>query len=135
MEDILELFPTEEAFDVYWKENYVPITYDEVKEAYEDFVKQAEKHIFLSDYEEGGAISRNDFMDNLNEDAAFLFQDTLTEAFYEKNPEVYENAFALFEAAQMEGKPELDVSAAFRTEYQRLYREFLLTMFDKFFTE
>jgi hypothetical protein len=135
MEEILELFPTKEAFDLYWKENYVPVTYDEVKEEYEAFVKKAEKHIFLSDYEAGGAISRSDFMDNLTEDAAFLFQDTLTEVFYEKNPEIYENAFALFEAAQMEGKKELDVAAAFHTEYQRLYREFMLTLFDNFFME
>ena len=40
-------------------------------------------------------------MDNLSQAAQFAFQDGLTEAFYEKNPQVYENAFALFEAAQM----------------------------------
>jgi hypothetical protein len=133
MDEILELFPTKEAFDVYWNENYTPVTYDEVREAYEDFVKKADKHIFLSDYEEGGAISRDDFMDNLSEEAAFLFQDTLTEVFYDKNPEVYENAFALFEAAQMAGKKELDVAQAFHVEYQRLYTEFMLALFDTFF--
>ena len=71
------------------------LTYEDVREAYEDFVKSADKHIFLSDYEESGNVSREDFMDNLSQAAQFAFQDGLTEAFYEKNPEVYENAFAL----------------------------------------
>lgn len=133
MDEILKLFPTKESFDVYWNEHYTPLTYEEVKEAYESFVKKADKHIFISDYEEGGAISRDDFWDNLNEEAAFLFQDALTEAFYDKNPEVYETAFSLYEAAQMEGKKELDVAQTFHAEYQRLYREFLLAMFDTFF--
>lgn len=133
MDEILALFPTKEAFDEYWKENYVPVTYEEVKGAYEEYVKAAEKHIFISDYEEGGAISRDDFMDNLSEEAAFLFQDTLTEVFYDKNPEVYENAFALFEAAEIAGNRELDVAEAFHVEYNRLYREFMMTMFDTFF--
>lgn len=133
MDEILELFPTKEAFDEYWKENYVPITYDEVREAYEEYVNAAQKHIFISDYEEGGAISREDFMENLSEEAAFTFQDTLTELFYDKNPEVYENAFALFEAAEMAGKKELDVAQAFHEEYNRLYKEFMLAMFDTFF--
>ena len=133
MDEILELFPTKEAFDEYWKENYVPITYDEVREAYEEYVNAAQKHIFISDYEEGGAISREDFMENLSEEAAFTFQDTLTELFYDKNPEVYENAFALFEAAEMAGKKELDVAQAFHEEYNRLYNEFMLAMFDTFF--
>lgn len=133
MEEILEQFPTKEAFEEFWNANYEPLTYDEVKEAYEQYVKGAEKHIFLSDYEAGSAISREDFTDNLSEEAAFTFQDALTEAFYDKNPEVYEAAFALFEASQMEGNAALDVAEAFHLEYNRLYKEFMLQMFDAFF--
>lgn len=62
-------------------------------------------------------------MDNLSQAAQFAFQDGLTEAFYEKNPQVYENAFALFEAAQMEGG-DANIAAAFHEEYQRLYHDF-----------
>mgnify|MGYP000243705928 CR=1 FL=1 len=112
MEEIFEQFKDKDAFDAYWKEHYVPLTYEDVREAYEDFVKSADKHIFLSDYEESGNVSREDFMDNLSQAAQFAFQDGLTEAFYEKNPEVYENAFALFEAAQMEGG-DANIAAAF----------------------
>ena len=54
MEDILAAFPDRETFDRYWEENYVPVTYEDVKEAFEDFVTSAGGHIFLSDYEEGG---------------------------------------------------------------------------------
>ena len=133
MEEIFEQFKDKDAFDAYWKEHYVPLTYEDVREAYEDFVKSADKHIFLSDYEESGNVSREDFMENLSEEAAFTFQDTLTELFYDKNPEVYENAFALFEAAEMAGKKELDVAQAFHEEYNRLYKEFMLAMFDTFF--
>ena len=133
MEEIFEQFKDKDAFDAYWKEHYVPLTYEDVREAYEDFVKSADKHIFLLDYEESGNVSREDFMDNLSEEAAFTFQDALTEAFYDKNPEVYEAAFALFEASQMEGNAALDVAEAFHLEYNRLYKEFMLQMFDAFF--
>ena len=85
MEEIFEQFKDKDAFDAYWKEHYVPLTYEDVREAYEDFVKSADKHIFLSDYEESGNVSREDFMDNLSQAAQFAFQDGLTEAFYEKH--------------------------------------------------
>lgn len=75
MEDILAAFPDRETFDRYWEENYVPVTYEDVKEAFEDFVTSAGGHIFLSDYEEGGCISKEDFKDNLSQEAQFAFQD------------------------------------------------------------
>lgn len=131
MADIFEQFDSREAFDTYWNETYVPVTYEDVKEAYEDFVKASDKHIFLSDYEESGSISRDDFMDNLSPAAQFAFQDSLTEAFYDKNPDLYETAFALFEEAQLEGTVDANVAAIFHEEYNRLYREFLLRMFDE----
>ena len=56
MEEIFEQFKDKDAFDAYWKEHYVPLTYEDVREAYEDFVKSADKHIFLSDYEESGNV-------------------------------------------------------------------------------
>lgn len=58
MEDILAAFPDRETFDRYWEENYVPVTYEDVKEAFEDFVTSAGGHIFLSDYEEGDAFPK-----------------------------------------------------------------------------
>lgn len=131
MADIFEQFDSREAFDTYWNETYVPVTYEDVKEAYEDFVKASDKHIFLSDYEESGSISRDDFMDNLSQAAQFAFQDSLTEAFYDKNPDLYETAFALFEEAQLEGTVDANVAAIFHEKYNRLYREFLLRMFDE----
>lgn len=128
----MEQFKNKEAFDNYWKENYIPLTYEDVQAAYEDFVKSAEKHIFLSDYEESGNVSREDFIDNLSQAAQFAFQDGLTEAFYEKNPDVYETAFALYEMAQMQGG-DAAIASAFHEEYNRLYREFLLRLFDDCF--
>ena len=124
MEEIFEQFKDKDAFDAYWKEHYVPLTYEDVREAYEDFVKSADKHIFLSDYEESGNVSREDFMDNLSQAAQFAFQDGLTEAFYEKNPQV----------AQMEGG-DANIAAAFHEEYQRLYHDFLLELFDAQYAE
>ena len=130
MDDIFEQFPTRESFDEYWKENYVPLTYADVQQEFEGFVKSADKHIFLSDYEESGNVSRDTFMENLSQDAAFTFQDTLTEMFYEKNPELYETAFALYEEAQMSGQTDRNVAQTFHEEYNRLYRDFLLAMYD-----
>ena len=50
--DIFEQFPDRETFDKYWNENYQPVTYEDVREAFTDFVKSADGHIYLSDYEE-----------------------------------------------------------------------------------
>lgn len=135
MDEILELFPSREAFDTYWNENYNPLSYEDVKEAFEQFVTSAKKHIFLTDYEENGCVQKSDFLDNLSEDAQFFFQDTLTEAFYDKNPEVYENAFALYEISQMEQNPSLDVAVTFHEEYNRLYQDFMMHIFDTFYAQ
>ena len=131
----MEQFKDREAFDAYWNENYVPLSYKDVQEEFENYVKEAEKHIFLSDYEESGSIAKADFMDNLSKTAQFTFQDTLTEAFYEKNPKLYETAFAIYEEAQMAGRKDDNVALTFHEEYQRLYQEFLNEMFDTFFGE
>ena len=131
----MEQFKDREAFDAYWNENYVPVSYKDVQEEFENYVKEAEKHIFLSDYEESGSIAKADFMDNLSQTAQFTFQDTLTEAFYEKNPKLYETAFAIYEEAQMAGRKDDNVALTFHEEYQRLYQEFLNEMFDTFFGE
>ena len=133
MDDILQQFPTQEAFEAYWNENYIKLTYEDVREAYEDFVTSADKRIFLSDYEEANAISKDDFMDNLAEAAMFTFQDTLTEVFYEKNPDLYELAFALYEEAEMSGQGDKNVAMIFHEEYNRLYKEFLTQMFENLF--
>lgn len=127
--DIFEQFPNREAFDRYWEENYVPVTYEDVRESFEDFVAAAGGHIYLSDYEEKGCISREDFMENLSQEAQFSFQDGLTEVFYDKNPELYETAFAIYEEAQMSGNGKADVAGIFHETYQQLYTEFLGNLF------
>jgi hypothetical protein len=132
MADIFDLFENKEAFDIYWNENYNPVTYDDVRGAYEEFVKTSDKKIFLSDYEEAGRISRDDFMENLSQTAQFMFQESLTEVFYEKNPDLYENAFSIYEVSQMNGG-DGNIASIFHEEYDRLYREFLLAMYDTCF--
>ena len=129
--EIFEQFPNREAFDAYWNENYVPVTYEDVKEAFEDFVTSASGHIFLSDYEEGGCISKADFKENLSQEAQFTFQDGLTEVFYDKNPELYEMVFAIFEEAQMNGGEGADVCRIYGETFQQLYYEFLDRLFDE----
>lgn len=123
---------TKTEFEKLWNDNYIPLKYDDVKDEYEKFVKEADKHIFIEDYESNGAVSREDFMDNLSENAMFTFQDTLTEVFYDKNPEVYEKAFELYEESLMNNTGD-NPAAIFHEEYNRLYREFLLELFDSFF--
>lgn len=129
--DIFEQFPDRETFDTYWNENYVPITYEDVKEVFEDFVKSANGHIYLSDYEEKGCVSKADFKDNLSQEAQFTFEDGLTEAFYDKNPELYETAFALYEEAQITGNGDASVAQIFHDTFHALYEEFLDRLFDE----
>lgn len=129
--DIFEQFPDKETFDKYWNENYVPVTYEDVKKAFEDFVKSADGHIFLSDYEEKGCISKEDFKDNLSQEAQFTFEDGLTEVFYDKNPELYETAFALYEEAQITGEGDASVAQIFHDTFRSLYAEFLDRLYDE----
>ena len=93
--NIFSQFPDRETFDKYWNENYVPVTYEDVAVVFRDFVKSAEGHIYLSDYEEKGCISKEDFKDNLSQEAQFAFQDGLTEVFYDKNPDIVKKICSL----------------------------------------
>lgn len=129
--EIFEQFPDRETFEAYWNENYVPVTYEDVKEIFEDFVTAASGHIFLSDYEEGGCVSKDDFIENLSQEAQFTFQDGLTEVFYDKNPELYETAFAIFTESQMNGGEGADIASIFGETYQQLYVAFLNRLFDE----
>lgn len=129
--DILKRFPNKEAFDEYWNKEYKPLTYEDVREVYENTVKESDGHIFLSDYEENGCVSKADFKQNLSQDAEFAFQDGLTEIFYEKNPELYETAFEIYEVSQMSGAGDNNIAQTFHETYQRLYEEFLDRLFDE----
>lgn len=73
MEDIFTQFPDKETFDAYWNKNYVPLTYEDVREEFENYVKEVEGHVYLSDYEENGCVSKADFLENLSQDAQFMF--------------------------------------------------------------
>ena len=63
-----------------------------------------------------------------NKTALFTFQDTLTELFYEKNPAIYEEAFAIFEE---NGGTKSEITKIFDDTYQSLYEEFLNQFFDE----
>ncbi len=128
--DIFEQFPDRESFERYWKENYTPVTYEDIRDIYENYVNSAAGHIFLSDYEEGGCISKADFKDNLSQEAQFMFEDGLTEVFYDKNPALYEAAFALYEAAEMAGEG-AQRAQIFHTVFKGLYETFLDRLFDE----
>ena len=129
--EIFEQFPNREAFDAYWNENYVPVVYEDVKTAFEEFVASVDGHIFLSDYEEAGCVTKADFKENLSQDAQFTFQDGLTEVFYDKNPELYETAFAIFEESQMNEGKGAEISRIYGETFQKLYEEFLDRLFDE----
>ena len=131
--ELLTRFPNRETFDAYWNENYIVVTYEDVKEAFEDFVTSASGHIFLSDYEEAGCISKVDFKENLSQEAMFTFQDSLTEIFYDKNPELYETAFEILTEAQMNDGQGIEIAQIFNETFQKLYIEFLDKLFDSFY--
>ena len=129
--NILAQFPTAEAFEAYWTKNYKEVVYEDVREAFEDFVTAAAGHIYLSDYEEKNCISKEDFKENLSGEAQFTFQDALTEVFYDKNEELYETAFAIYEEERMEGKTGAGVARIFHVTFGQLYREFLDRLFEE----
>lgn len=133
--ELYEKLTTKEAFDKYWQSHYIPVSYKDVQEAFESFVKEQDKKIFIEDYEANGQISKDNFIENLHADAQFAFQDALTMAFYDKNPELYEAAFTIYEMEQMEGKKGT-ITILFHETYALLYQTFLNQMFENcFWTE
>ncbi len=127
--DIFEKFPDRETFEQYWNENYTLVTYEDVRSIYEEYINSVSGHIFLSDYEERGCISKADFKENLSQEAQFVFEDGLTEVFYDKNPALYEAAFALYEAAEMTGEG-AERAQIFHAVFKGLYETFLDRLFD-----
>ena len=128
---IFEEFPNREAFECYWREHYVPVTYDDVSSSFKQFVTAAGGHIYLSDYEENGCVSKADFKENLSQEARFMFEDGLTEAFYEKNPQLYEMAFALYEEEQLTGDGDASIARIFHDTFRALYEEFLDRLYEE----
>lgn len=121
-------FASKEEFEAFFKDNYKPLDYEDVKEAFEAFYKEHDGKIFHEDYEINGSVSKDDFLENLSKTAMFTFQDALTEAFYEKNPDVYETAFMIFEK---NGGKHSAITSVFDETYQNLYQEFLNQFFDE----
>lgn len=129
--DITGRFPNRAAFDSYWNEHYIPLTYEDVRGSYEAFAESAGGGIYNSDYAGSGCISKATFKENLSQEARFLFEDSLTEAFYERNPELYETAFALYEHSQLSGEGPSDTAQTFHEVFHALYEAFLDQLFDE----
>lgn len=70
-------------------------------------------------------------MDNLSMEAQFAFQDGLTEIFYEKNLDLYETAFAIFEESELTGSGTSSIAQIFYETYGRLYDQFLDCLFEQ----
>ena len=127
MEELLEKYPTQEAFDTFYQSEYKPVCYEDVREAMEALVQEAGLEIFLDDYVKQGKISREDFKDYFSETAKFQFEDAMAEAYYDKNPEIYEAAFGLYELAPAQS---VAITRTFHEEYQKNYADCLNELFD-----
>lgn len=128
MEELLEQFPTQEAFDTFYHSSYKPVQFEDVREAMEALVKEAGLEIFLDDYVKQQKISKDDFKNHFSETARFQFEDAMAEAYYDKNPEIYEAAFGLYELAPAQSAP---ITKTFHEEYQTNYAACLDELFDQ----
>lgn len=127
MEDLRELYPTQEAFDTFFRMKYKPVVYADVKEAMESFVKEVGRELFLDEYVKNGKISKQDFKEHFSQAATFLLEDAMAEAYYEKNPEIYETAFGLYELAPGQSA---SITRTFHETYRESYEECLDALFD-----
>lgn len=125
MEDLLTQFPDKEAFDRFFVENFKAMAYEDVREGFEELVKAEGLNIFHDEYAKH--VRREDFTEHLSQGARFEFENAMTEAFYEKNPEVYEAAFGLYEEAPNQAGT---ITETFHRTYQEIYKECLNCMFD-----
>lgn len=125
MEELLQQFPDREAFDFFLEENYTPLVYEDVKEGFAEVTEEEGAHIFPeSDMDQ---VTRDNFMEYLGQGARFILENAMTEAFYEKNPEVYEAAFGLYEA---DPEHSGQITESFHQKYQDSYKALLLEWFD-----
>lgn len=126
MEELLQQFPDKETFDVYFQEHYKPLVYADVKEGFGEAVQEAGAHIFPED--DMDKVTRESFMEYLGQGARFILENAMTEAFYEKNPEVYEAAFGLYEEDPQHSS---QITASFHKTYQESYEALLAEWFDE----
>jgi hypothetical protein len=127
MKELLEQYPDQKAFDTFFHMKYKPVSYDDVKEAMEAFVGEAGLSLFLDDYVKNGKVTKEDFKNYLSQAASFQFEDAMTEAFYDKNPEIYETAFGLYELSP-EGSAA--ITRTFHETYKKSYEDCLDKLFD-----
>ncbi len=127
MEDLLRQYPDQKTFDVFFQMNYKPVSYEDVKDAMEEFVKEAGLSLFLDDYVASQNVKKEDFKEHLSQTARFQFDEAMTEAFYEKNPEIYETAFGLYEVSP---ESSVTITRTFHETYQKNYEECLDMLFD-----
>ncbi len=127
MEDLQKLYPTREAFDTFFRMNYKPVVYADVKMAMEEFVAEAGLELFLDDYVNNKKVNKEDFKEHLSQAAKFQFEDAMTEAYYEKNPEIYETAFGLYELAPSQSA---EITRTFHETYRESYEQCLDGLFD-----
>lgn len=132
MEELLEKYPTQEAFDTFFNQQYRPLVYQDVSEAMEELVKEAGLEIFLDDYVKQGNVSKEDFREYLSKAARFRFEDAMAEAYYDKNPEIYEAAFGLYE---LDPSKSASITGTFHKKYQESYGAFLNELFDTVIAE
>ena len=125
MESLTKQFPDKETFDKFFVENFKTMTYEDVKEGLEELVKAEVLNIFQDDYVKN--VRKEDFKEHLSKGARFEFENAMTEAFYDKNPEVYEAAFGLYEEVP---KQAMAITETFHRTYQEIYEESLNCMFD-----
>lgn len=128
MEELLTKYPDRKAFDLFFNMNYKPVRYEDVKEAMEAFVQEAGLSLFLDDYVKSGRVDKKDFKNYFSQAAKFQLEDAMTEAYYGKNPEIYETAFGLYELAPDKSAA---ITRTFHETYQASYEECLDMLFDE----
>lgn len=125
MADLLTQFPDKETFDRFFAEHFKAMTYDDIRDGFEELVKSEGLNIFHDAYAKH--VRREDFAKHLSQGARFEFENAMTEAFYEKNPQVYEAAFGLYEENPDRAA---EITETFHRTYQEIYKEALNCMFD-----
>lgn len=127
MEDLLKQYPTKEAFDRFFEQNYQPVLYCEAGPQMEELIREAGLEIFFDDYVKEKRVSKRDFKEHLSQAANFRFEEAMTEAYYEKNPEIYEAAFGLYELA---GAKSAGITETFHVKYKENYEALLDELYD-----
>lgn len=114
-----------EVFDTFFRENYVPVEYKNIKEEFEE-IAAVGNEIFTENYEARN-LNRDNFVLYLTNDAYCAFEAVVEEALDDLNPEIVD---AVMDVTTTMSNGD-EITEKYWNAAEELLKEFLLQLYDE----